>query len=340
MSPFVRGIASRGFSLWFTVYLSLSLLVLQSGCATFASGPVSTDQESIATLCKREDLDASIKELHSRMLFEVKQYLARQETGMAQITGCREIAENRIRSNPCGIDTRVTFQCTITDRFVPRERQVKVDAAGSTDRNGPGFLTVVSYVSKTDETNPTLGEDRRERWRSQAAETARERQAQLADCRLAFASPAGWQTDIRERNDVCWIRLRPEDWTQEIQSSDIDLPDYPVEVEARHQSFLSAAEQAGFEWRQGKWLAHGRQGMETDVEAISGEGWGGLRAAPQIGSHYKKGGFAGLAETDRILIQAKDGRIALIEGLGRAHEASEKILSTFRFLLASGTPSR
>ena len=296
------------------------------------------DQAVTEDTCRKDELEAAKKELHDKMLSEVKQYLASRETGRAPTTNCREIAQNPIRSNPCGIETRVTFRCTIGDAFVPWEREVKIDAQGSTDRNGTAFFTVVSYVSKLDETEPKLGKDGREHWRSQPLEAARERRGRLADCHADFALPSGWQIDVRESSQECRIRLRPGNWKEELRASEIDVPDFPLEVRLSRRSFLQAAEEAGFAWRQGRWIAYGRQGMETGAVEIRGDTWVGLQASPSVGEHYKRGGYAGLGDADRVLIQAKDGRIAFIDGSGAVHVSLVNIVETFRFIEESPKP--
>lgn len=312
--------------------LAGSILLFLPTRPAAASDPVWADQAVTEDACRKDDLEAAKKELHDKMLFEVKQYLASRETGMARITNCREIAESLIRSNPCGIETRVTFRCTIGDAFVPWERDVKVDAHGSTDRNGTAFLTVVSYVSKLDETEPKLTKDGPEHWRSQPLEPARERRGRLSDCHVDFASPLGWQIDVRESSQECRIQLRPGNWKEKVRASEIDLPDFPLEIRLSRKSFLKAAEEAGFAWRQGRWIAYGRQGMETGAAEIRGDTWVGLQASPNFGEHYKRGGYAGLGDADRVLIQARDGRIAFIDGSGAVHESFVNIVQTFRFI--------
>lgn len=294
--------------------------------------PTPPNAVSIDT-CDKEEVDASIKDLHTRMLSEVQRYVASRESGMAHVTNCHEIAENPTRKNPCGTETRVTFQCTVGSFFVPWEHQVKADATGSTDRTGNGFLAVVAYVVVLDETEPTLGKPGREHWRSQPeVPMAEHRRQRIADCRVDFALPADWQIDVRETKEACRIRVRPGNWKEEVHSSEVDLADYPLEIQLSFGPFLRAAEQSGFGWSQGRWMAFGRQGMESDVTEIRGKGWSGLQASPQIGMHYKRGGYAGLGDTDRILIQAKNGRIAFVEGLGLVHDSLTKIIETFVFL--------
>jgi hypothetical protein len=320
-----------GFRLW---YLTFAIVFLPSPCRARPlqiQGP-SLPQTTVSreNTCNKDQLDTSIKQLHEKMLSEAQRELAYRER--SRVTNCRETAENLIRSNPCGIETRVTFQCTLGSYFLPWERQVKLDVSGSTDRNGSEFLTVVSYVSVIDETQPKLEEKAGDRWQSRPPERLAENKLKrIEDCNVGFEVPKEWQMDIRESGPECQIRLRPKGWKDEVRTSEILLPEYPLEVRVFFGSFLKAADEDGFAWRQGKWIAYGRQGSESGADEINGPGWVGLRAAPAIGMHYKKSGYAGLGDTDRVLIQGANGRIARLDGLAQP-EAVDEILKTFRFL--------
>jgi hypothetical protein len=114
--------------------------------------------------------------------------------------------------------------------------------------------------------------------------------------------------------------------------SEDDVDVYTIDLtRANSGTFLDAAGDAGFDFYNGAWVTVGRHGIRGKAEVVKLDRWSGLRGSATIGCYHEHGGYAGLCDFDRLVLEDGDDNIWSMEGRPQASEAFEVILRSFKF---------
>lgn len=152
-------------------------------------------------------------------------------------------------------------------------------------------------------------------------------------CRIEFDVPSGWVvTEAKPEpayNERCAVEVRPRDLAKRMEKDDVDRYTIRVSVPAGG-SFLSAADEY-FAFRKGRWITEGRQGLEDGAEVVNYGVWSGLRGSATVGCFHEGGGYAGLCDSPRAVLEDDFENVWIIEGGGWSYPAFDMILHTFKF---------
>jgi len=158
------------------------------------------------------------------------------------------------------------------------------------------------------------------------------RHFKAVDCGYEFDYPAEWTVESLppDKYTSCAVRIRPNDFTKRIAKNDVDIYTVTVSVPGGG-TFLDAASRNGFDFYKGEWVTVGRQGSRGEASVINTPEWSGLRGTADVGCHHEHGGYAGLCEFERLVVQNSAGNIWDMEGGPKTSETLKMVLSTFRF---------
>lgn len=153
-------------------------------------------------------------------------------------------------------------------------------------------------------------------------------------CPFTFTTPeaSSATTDKKFTDDKIQLEY-PATWTVMQDNNVVTFKDKEgaetLWVQVISAGFEEAAEEAGF-IRVGKdWRLSGRQGIEGDVEEISGSNWRGLLGETMVGIHGSNG-YEGLGSATVAMIT--DGvTSAILSGESMNNENGKKILDSVRF---------
>ncbi|OGE76189.1 MAG: hypothetical protein A3C85_02115 [Candidatus Doudnabacteria bacterium RIFCSPHIGHO2_02_FULL_48_21] len=130
-----------------------------------------------------------------------------------------------------------------------------------------------------------------------------------------------------------FVGLRPKSWTDTEQFKSYDESATLLGIWVDVMSFNEAATQAGFEKQNGNWVLLGRQGILGEAKEITVQKWKGLSGITSVGSFQKGGGYAGLEDSGRAIINRDNDLSAFFEMTPLiSEEVFNNLISTFKFL--------
>gem|GEM_PF-4361524 len=130
-----------------------------------------------------------------------------------------------------------------------------------------------------------------------------------------------------------FVGLRPRGWTDTEQFKYYDESDTPLGIWVDVMNFDEAATQAGFEKQNGNWVLLGRQGIPGEAKEITVQKWKGLSGITSIGFFQKGGGYAGLEDSGRAIINRDNDLSAFFDMTPLiSSEIFNNVVSTFEFL--------
>lgn len=156
-------------------------------------------------------------------------------------------------------------------------------------------------------------------------------------CNYEFDYPSGWE--IAQLSDqgrtTCQVRLRPENYREQMAEENLSEDAFSLYVEVYVGSFLRAADNAGFDFYQGKWATVGRQGMRNTATVIKTGQWSGVRGTATVGcvlNHHMADGIGVVlcSQYDAVM-QDPFADVWSMEGGDYTDDAFDMVLSSFRF---------
>jgi hypothetical protein len=151
-------------------------------------------------------------------------------------------------------------------------------------------------------------------------------------CTFEFDYPADWQVTPLPPDKMthCAVQIRPKDFAARMAKYDVDLHTVYVSVPGGG-TFLNAASSSGFDFYRGHWATTGRQNIHGEATVVNGDRWSGVKGTATVGCHHEHGGYAGLCEFERAVLEDKDENIWTIEGGPQTSATFEMVLATFKF---------
>ena len=134
-------------------------------------------------------------------------------------------------------------------------------------------------------------------------------------CSVSFTLPVGWVAEplAGPPPPACSLGLLPPDYADFVSRSEVGRERYPITLVVTSKGVEHAAFQGGFAYRDGAWVVQGRALSESGTTRVEGRGWYGFLGEPNIGMHYKGGGYAGLGDTQRALLIGPTARCAVLD---------------------------
>ncbi len=153
-----------------------------------------------------------------------------------------------------------------------------------------------------------------------------------AECGYEFDYPAGWSAEAlpADKYTRCAAQVRPLDFKKRMAENDVDIYTLTVSVPGGG-TFLDAANRSGFDFYGGKWVTRGRLGHRGSASIFVTTQWSGVRGKADVGCHHEHGGYAGLCEFERVVVQNLDEDMWVMEGGPQTGQVFERVLATFRF---------
>lgn len=156
-------------------------------------------------------------------------------------------------------------------------------------------------------------------------------------CGIDFRYPSNWSVTRAEEHQPapddphCILRLQPRNLKRLIaEHNDIDY--YSIEISVFNEDFdIQLLRSRSYERKDGKWIVLGRMDIESPGEAITGNGWWGVRGSASVGCYAEHGGYKGLCESPRAFIGSHSKHSANIEANPLSDDVLDLILKTFRF---------
>lgn len=151
-----------------------------------------------------------------------------------------------------------------------------------------------------------------------------------SSCGYEFRYSAEWLAvaDVQESRK-CTVTIRPKDYKKRMAERDVDV--YTLILQVSEGSFLTAAEEAGFDFYDGSWVTVGRQGARDTAELYKTANLSGLHGEITSGCHHEKGGYAGLCSIEVFVLRDEEDRNLILHAKPEAKSAIPLILKTFKF---------
>ena len=130
-----------------------------------------------------------------------------------------------------------------------------------------------------------------------------------------------------------FVGLRPKGWTNSWQFKSYDKSDTPLGIWVDDMNFNEAVTQAGFDKLNGNWVLLGRQGIPGEAKEITVQKWKGLLGINLVGVFQKGGGYTGLEDSGKAIINRDNDLSAFFDMTPLfSEEVFNNIVSTFKFL--------
>jgi len=164
---------------------------------------------------------------------------------------------------------------------------------------------------------------------------------QSTDCHFTLVVPDGWEALndpdsawFQDRSvGPCVLGLRPMDWRESVQDSELDLPQYPLTVAVASAPAEQVSYLVFIEPRDSEWVVTGRQGYEEPAESSQVGGNLLVRGVGAFGLYTKEtASYAGIGEAARAFLWDGGNRTALFEELLYAQTSVlDQVIQSFAF---------
>ena len=156
-------------------------------------------------------------------------------------------------------------------------------------------------------------------------------------CGVKFRYPKNWKVTMpppdqeADQDKVdCQFLIRPPNFSQLMRELDVDL--YSVEVELINADFKQEAERDYFKQKgNGVWVALNMGEMEGMAEEFQKGRIRGLRATVTERCYHEHGGYAGICELMRAVLNNGGNRSATFDAGPQAEYEFQIILNSFKF---------
>lgn len=148
------------------------------------------------------------------------------------------------------------------------------------------------------------------------------------ECRVRFSYPAKWHVDALEN---CRFRIHR---SESGDDSALDTDIYGISIGVSDGPFQEAAQKAGFERRDGKWLFRGKAEVAADAIKIGASR--GFMVADFPCRTYDENGYVGMGDCAAAVLGLK-GQAASFYANAASAELLPRIVQSFRF---ESTPSK
>jgi len=127
--------------------------------------------------------------------------------------------------------------------------------------------------------------------------------------------------------------LRPVDWRESVQDSELDLPQYPLTVAVASAPAEQVSYLVFIEPRDSEWVVTGRQGYEEPAESSQVGGNLLVRGVGAFGLYTKEtASYAGIGEAARAFLWDGGNRTVLFEELLYAQTGVlDQVIESFAF---------
>ena len=157
------------------------------------------------------------------------------------------------------------------------------------------------------------------------------------ECGFEVSIPRGWRIEML--NSQCWFGLKPAEWDRTTETSDIDLPDYPMHLGVRGTPLHQVAIERGFRLENEAWvLRDGSVDRGAKPDVLEGVGWRALRHRGWPNNRtFKRGGNAGAAHHTEVILgnSARSATFYVVDD-DVDSDLFLNIVKSFRFLGRSG----